>query len=143
LIAHDVTSHLEGLGVFPAALVLLDTYLTVNQSAGITKGFRRAWLEGIRSVPWTDDEATATPWYLEILKDWMPAAIKTRTLFARATEPVPGIEGEVVSGSGDFRPHWEQPHDLMDLPGSHFTMLTHLSDSTARLVHDWLSTLEA
>jgi hypothetical protein len=143
LIAHAVASHLESLGVFPVALVMLDTYLMADISARTVAVFRRMWLEGIRSVPWTDDEATAWPWYGEILKDFIPRAIKTRTLFARATEPVPGIEGEIVSGNGDFRPHWAQSHDLTDLPGNHLTIMTHHSDSTARLVHNWLSTLEA
>jgi hypothetical protein len=104
---------------------------------------QRRWMDLLRSAPWIDEEATAFPWYFEIFNDWMPMTIATRTLFVRATEPMPGTEGEVVPGSGDWRPHWEQPHDLKDLRGDHFTLFTDHSDATARAVHDWLSALES
>jgi hypothetical protein len=99
-------------------------------------------MEFLRSMPWIDEEATAFPWYFEIFNDWMPMTIATRTLFACATEPLPGMEGEVLPGSGDWRTHWEQPHDLVDVRGNHFTLASDHSEATARTVHNWLSTLQ-
>jgi thioesterase domain-containing protein len=141
-IAHAVTCHLERLGIFPAALVLLDTYLMGDLSSRTRQLFTRAWMEHIRSVSWTDDEGTAMPWYMELFQDWTPETIAAPSLFGRAMDPVPGTEGELVS-AGERWPHWKQAHDVAALPGNHFTMMTDHSDSTARLVHNWLSTLEA
>ncbi|MGK4008526.1 amino acid adenylation domain-containing protein [Sorangium sp. So ce1036] len=142
-IAHAVGSHLEGLGISPAAVVLLDTYLMRDVSAATATALLRAWIGYLPSVPRTDNEFTAMPWYSELFEDWVPAPLVTPTLLVRVTEPMPGMEGEVVPGSGDWRTHWEQAHAVMDLPGNHFTILTDHADTTARLVHDWLLTTHA
>ena len=138
-IAHAVASHLEGQGIFPAALALFDTYLIRDISAQIGSAFKRAWLSSLPSIPRTEDELTAMPWYSSIFEDWAPATIATRTLFVRVTEPMAGMAGE--GSSPNWRAHWEQPHTLADLPGNHFTILSDHAESTARIVHDWLSTI--
>ncbi|WP_394838007.1 amino acid adenylation domain-containing protein [Pendulispora rubella] len=140
-IAHATAEHLERLGVLPAAVVLLDTYRMRDISAGIGGTFRRAWLSDRPSIPRTEDEFTAMPWYTNLFEDWEPARLGCPTLFLRVTEPMPGMEGDIVSGSGTWQPHWAGADAVVDLPGTHFTILTEQADTAAGLVESWLANL--
>ncbi|WP_394848509.1 amino acid adenylation domain-containing protein [Pendulispora brunnea] len=141
-IAHATAEHLERIGILPAAVFLLDTYRMRDITEGIGAAFRRAWLSELPGIPRTEHEFTAMPWYTSLFQDWEPARLACPTLFLRVTEPVPGMEGEIVPGSGCWQPHWAGANSVVDLPGTHFTILTEQADTAARLVEEWLANPE-
>jgi thioesterase domain-containing protein len=143
-VAHAVTSHLERLGIFPAALVLLDAQRGNRMHPRSWRALRRAWLTSFPSVPRLDHELTAFTAYLDLFEHWTPAMIATPILFLSPTEPVPERDGDDPphpSDGYDWRMPWEQPHDLVEVPGNHFTIVERHADTTARAVHNWLAAL--
>jgi hypothetical protein len=55
------------------------------------------------------------------------------TLFVRASEQFTGKDGNV-----EIAASWPHPHDIIDAPGNHFSMLEDHAETTARTVHFWL-----
>nr|ADH04660.1 TugD [Chondromyces crocatus] len=137
-IAHAVASHLERQGTSPAALALLDTYLMRDIPARIESVFKRAWLTSLPDVPRTTDELTAMPWYATLFSDWSPEPLAAPTLFIHVTDPMPGMADD---GSTAWKTRWDLPHTAATLPGDHFTILNDQAETTARIVHDWLTRL--
>jgi thioesterase domain-containing protein/acyl carrier protein len=139
-LAHALTHHLEGIGLSPTALVLIDTYRMDELTPGLTSVLLDGWLTRVlRVLPTTDDDFTSHRWYAGLFADWTPTPIAAPTLFLRAMEPVPGLEHERTTRGGDWRPSWSQPHTLVEVPGHHFTVLTEHASSTAQIIHDWLA----
>ncbi|GLZ29074.1 hypothetical protein Lesp02_12640 [Lentzea sp. NBRC 105346] len=122
VVAHALTRHLEARGVFPEALVLLDV---------LSEPTIRAWHDDLRTKltgPIDDHRLTAMAAYGELYANHRPEPVRARTLLVRATEPL----GAPVDG---WRAAWEYAHDVIDVPGDHFTMM---NEHTASVVHDWL-----
>ncbi|HWO24080.1 MAG TPA: type I polyketide synthase, partial [Kofleriaceae bacterium] len=139
-LAHALTHHLEGIGLAPVALVLIDTYLIGELTPGLTSTLLGGWLTRVlRAIPTTDDDFTSHGWYAGLFADWTPPPIAAPTLFLRAREPVPGLEHARTTHGGDWRPSWSRPHTLVEVPGAHFTILTEHANSTAQIIHDWLA----
>ncbi|WP_394827934.1 SDR family NAD(P)-dependent oxidoreductase [Pendulispora albinea] len=138
-IAHDVVRHLESAGVFPTALVLIDTYTMHGISPRMRSMFRSNWLNAFPSASWTDGELTAYAWYRHLYDSWRPSPIAARTLFVRATEPMPGMDDTVLSPGHDWRSSWAEPHDAVDVPGHHFNVLSDHAAAVARAIDDWLT----
>jgi acyl transferase domain-containing protein/acyl carrier protein len=138
LVAYALATHLEGAGLPPAAVVLIDTFVvqayekrwTMLPGRVLADSEQRgdagedAWLTAMAhyfSFDWASLDRTALP-----------------TLLVRASEPVsPARE------NGDWQPSWALSSRVteVDVPGNHFTMMSDHADTTARAVHDWLAGL--
>ncbi|MFE7118549.1 SDR family NAD(P)-dependent oxidoreductase, partial [Streptomyces sp. NPDC057654] len=138
-LAHGAAAALERLGAGPAAVVLLDTYLSDN--AGITQ-FNDVLLGGMfaredRAAPMDGTRLTAMGGYFRILDDWRPPAVEAPVLLVRASTPL----GEPSPDAGDWRSSWPSAHTVVDVPGDHFSIMEQHIATTGEAVADWLSTV--
>jgi thioesterase domain-containing protein/NAD(P)-dependent dehydrogenase (short-subunit alcohol dehydrogenase family) len=141
LVAHAVATHLEALGTPPAAVVLIDTFSPDDSEVfkGVESDFSERMLqfsELIGDASWGDSWVTAMARYFSF--DWWSLAeISAPTLVVRATE---GANGQVTDD--DLKVSWKYARtvETLDVPGSHFSMMGEHADSTARAIHDWLTT---
>ncbi|HEY5836715.1 SDR family NAD(P)-dependent oxidoreductase [Streptomyces sp.] len=137
VLAHAVTAVLEAEGVFPEALVLLDTYLP---DSGVLAEIGPAIMSGMAErlaefAPLGDDRVTAMSGYLELVSGWRPADIKAPVLLVRPARPVPGADR---IPDGGWRSAWQWRHEAVDVPGDHFSMIEEHAADTAQAVHQWL-----
>ncbi|AXB42467.1 hypothetical protein A4R43_07940 [Amycolatopsis albispora] len=139
LLAHAVAWRLEQDGLFPAAVVLIDTYdpadLAQSQLAGVAGNAVLA-RESEHDLL-NDVRLAAMGCYHRLFAHWRPEPIRTPTLLVRASSPFSAELAE-TAGERGWQSSWALPHSTVDVPGDHFTMLEAHSDSTARTVHDWL-----
>ncbi|MEU5692337.1 type I polyketide synthase [Actinosynnema sp. NPDC020468] len=146
-IANAVAATLEADGVPPLGQVLIDSYLIESPKL---PGFRDWWLQAMLDgmlerieryrMVWSDTSLTAMGGYGRVLADWAPRPIGGRTLLVRAGEP---LRGTITDGPHDWRAAWPFPHEVVDVPGDHFTVLEDHADTTVAAVRDWLDTLGA
>ena len=135
LLAHAVTDRLERHGRPLAGLVLLDTYetdlgrLTEDWMAGLlTTGLGR--LRG-RLDPGAEQTALlAAGTYLRLLQGWRPGSLATPSLLVAASSPATGMP----AGRGASR---SVPHERVEVPGDHFSMLQEHAAATAAAIHAW------
>ncbi|MFI9503683.1 type I polyketide synthase [Nocardia sp. NPDC052566] len=137
--AHGVAARLEECGVRPAAVVLLDTYLSTDKA--MTQ-FNDVLLRGMfdreeQAVPMDDARLTAMGKYFRILDDYRPPAVEAPTLLVRASSPL----GESAPAVGDWRSSWPGAHTVIDVPGDHFSMLEQHAATTSSAVSDWLDSI--
>nr|WP_248782587.1 type I polyketide synthase [Kitasatospora setae] len=134
-LAHGVAAELERRGAGPAAVVLLDTYLSDNQ--GITQ-FNDVLLGGMfaredRAAPMDGTRLTAMGGYFRLLDDWKPPAVRAPLLLVRASTPL----GRPSAEAGDWRSSWAGA-DTVDVPGDHFSIMEQHVATTGEAVADWL-----
>ncbi|HEV2634428.1 MAG TPA: type I polyketide synthase [Actinocrinis sp.] len=146
-VAHAAAAGLEELGVYPAGLVLIDAYPI--ESAAV-EGMRDWWLAAMLTgmverieryqMIWSDASLTTMGGYGRILNDWRPRPIKARTLMIRAQQP---LRGTIVDPTGrqDWRAYWPLPHEVLDVPGDHFTVLEDHAETTVAAVRRWIDAL--
>ncbi|MFE6748410.1 type I polyketide synthase [Kitasatospora purpeofusca] len=137
-LAHGVAAELERRGEGPAAVVLLDTYLSDNQ--GITQ-FNDVLLGGMfaredRAAPMDGTRLTAMGGYFRLLDDWKPPAVSTPLLLVRASTPL----GRPSAEAGDWRSTWAGADTVLDVPGDHFSIMEQHVATTGDAVADWLGT---
>ncbi|WP_329025630.1 type I polyketide synthase [Streptomyces sp. NBC_00690] len=135
-LAHGVAAELERRGEGPAAVVLLDTYLSDNQ--GITQ-FNDVLLGGMfareeRAAPMDGTRLTAMGGYFRLLDDWKPPAVRAPVLLVRASAPL----GRPSAEAGDWRSSWASADAVVDVPGDHFSIMEQHVATTGRAVADWL-----
>jgi thioesterase domain-containing protein len=140
ILAHAVASRLESDGVFPEAVVLLDTYLPGDPTPN---RLIPALLDGMADrmgdlTPLDDIRLTAMGGYLGLIADWRPSPLKAPVLLVRAEQPVPTADG--MSDSGGWQATWPHTHIAIDVAADHFSMIEGQAGETARAVQDWLST---
>ncbi|MGK3965544.1 acyltransferase domain-containing protein [Sorangium sp. So ce118] len=143
-LAHAVASHLERMGISPAAVVLLDTYPPTSIPPKVLSALRWAWVQWSPSMPRLDAQLTAMAWYVRLFEHWVAAPITSPVLFVRATEPLPTGDANGTPkplNDHDWRARWEQPHATVEVPGNHLSMLGDHADAAALAVHTWLATL--
>jgi acyl transferase domain-containing protein len=136
-LAYALADHLEGAGVLPAGVILLDhSFLRDGASLAALHPVIDGVLErdGLY-VGMSDTRLTAMGAYLRLLADWQPTEITPPTLFVRAGEPMPGVATELASAQ-----RWELPHTEIEVSGNHLTMMEKYADATAQAVEEWLST---
>ncbi|MFI1919551.1 type I polyketide synthase [Nocardia sp. NPDC020380] len=139
IVAHGVAGQLEQRGVHPAAIVLLDTYLSSDKA--MTQ-FNNVLLQGMfdreeQAVPMDDARLTAMGKYFRLLDDYRPPLVSAPTLLVRASSPL----GESAPAVGDWRSSWPGAHTVVDVPGDHFSILEQHSATTAGAVSDWLESI--
>ncbi|MGC9378928.1 type I polyketide synthase [Streptomyces sp. MH13] len=137
-LAHGVAAALEQRGGGPAAVVLLDTYLSDNQ--GITQ-FNDVLLGGMfaredRAAPMDGTRLTAMGGYFRLLDDWNPPAVRAPLLLVRASTPL----GRPSAEAGDWRSAWAGADTVVDVPGNHFSIMEEHVATTGDAVADWLGT---
>ncbi|MES4909492.1 SDR family NAD(P)-dependent oxidoreductase [Streptomyces sp. NPDC000395] len=126
-LTYSVTSHLEGLGVFPEAVVAMDAYLPDEGIAPVASALTSEIFDRVTEFVEVDyTRLTAMGGYFRIFSGWTPPPIDTPALFLR------GRDGE------QSPPVWGVPHTVMDVAGDHFTMLEEHAEATARRVDQWL-----
>ncbi|MGY0459348.1 type I polyketide synthase [Kitasatospora sp. cg17-2] len=135
-LAHGVAAELERRGEGPAAVVLLDTYLSDNQ--GITQ-FNDVLLGGMfaredRAAPMDGTRLTAMGGYFRLLDDWKPPAVRAPLLLVRASTPL----GRPSADAGDWRASWAGADTVVDVPGDHFSLMEQHVATTGDAVADWL-----
>jgi len=134
-IAYAVTSRLESLGLFPAAVILMDT---PPISDSVIKMMEKSGIWGMEEG--ISNRITATGGYIRIFLEWTPTDISTPLLFIRATDSLFGDLGGLLDNE-DWRLFWKFPHAIVNVPGDHFTMMEKYADSTAQAIHSWLEML--
>jgi acyl transferase domain-containing protein len=137
-LAHAVASHIEAAGESPASVVLVDTYppdheRTAEWMANAV-GEVLGGSDAFGSV--SDERLTAMGAYLRLFADWHPAELGAPTVLLRATDPMPGFAQDDGAGQAS----WPLPHEPIQVPGNHFTMMQEHADSTAEAVEAWLAT---
>ncbi|MDX3233943.1 SDR family NAD(P)-dependent oxidoreductase [Streptomyces sp. ME19-01-6] len=126
-LTYSVTSHLEGLGVFPEAVVAMDAYLPDEGIAPVASALTSEIFDRVTEFVDVDyTRLTAMGGYFRIFSGWTPPRIDTPALFLR------GRDGE------QSPPVWGVPHTVLEVAGDHFTMLEEHADATARHVDQWL-----
>ncbi|WP_052809302.1 SDR family NAD(P)-dependent oxidoreductase, partial [Streptomonospora alba] len=135
--AHAVAEVLEQRGSRPAGLVLLDTPLP--RDAGLIP-LMGGILERDHELGLTDGaRATAMGGYLDLFEDWSPHKTTAPTALVRPDDPVTDEHGALVGGAL-WRFDWPLPHDALEVPGDHLTMLEDHAEATAHAVRDWVAT---
>ncbi|MET7334572.1 thioesterase domain-containing protein, partial [Nonomuraea sp. NPDC005650] len=138
--AHAAVTYLERIGVRPAGLVLLDTFLpdssVIDELGGqMLEGmFDRAETYG----PFSDTRMTAMGRYYRLFRETEVEGIEAPVLFLRPDTPLPsGPDGE-RSRDGNWRASWHLRHDLCEVRGDHLTMMEGESAAIAQAVEEWL-----
>ncbi|MEV0643495.1 alpha/beta fold hydrolase, partial [Streptomyces sp. NPDC050619] len=133
--AHLLAAVLTEAGAPPRALVLLDSPQTSDENLALAMLATSCRLmRDFPDVPVDADQLTATAHYGRLFTRWRPApaADVPRTLFVAAAEHDPALL------LGADRPAWPLPHEQVEVPGNHVSLLDGDADTTARAVHGWL-----
>ncbi len=140
-VAHEVTARLEERGRSPEGLVLIDSYLAgYDATSYITPVLEAKSLDLEKDFGrMTGTRLTAMAAYFGMFEHWRPREISTPTLLVRASECY-GLEpGQEQPPAEQWQAAWPLPHDAVDVPGNHYTMLEGHGDVTAAAVHEWLT----
>ncbi|MEV6848932.1 SDR family NAD(P)-dependent oxidoreductase [Actinoplanes sp. NPDC051411] len=136
LLAHAVAERLDGHA--PAGLILLDTYerdlgrLTEDWIASLVVAGLDRLREHLDPAARRDALLTVGS-YLRLLRGWRPGPVTTPSLLIAAGRPLPGMPED------GWRASREVPHDRVEVPGDHFTMLDDQVAATAAAVSRWIS----
>ena len=140
--AHAITAHLETLGIFPTAVILLDS-LALRDDAWdqVRPPLKTMALNDQAFALMTADQLTAMAAYFRLFENWEPATITTPVLLLRATECVPEWAGEPISDEY-WRASWDLSHEILDVRGNHLSLMKEDVASTAFTLHRWLEDQE-
>ncbi len=141
--AYGIAGLLERLGRPAAGVVLLDSYHPA-QTAFTSSGDPAARRFGVGILGWllaadelgaTVDDArlTATLAYLRLLAEVEVAPLGSPVLLVRAAE-----SADPDPAAAAWRPRWEVPHEAVETPGNHLTMMDAHAGETAAAVSKWL-----
>ncbi|BEL06050.1 hypothetical protein Q0Z83_042410 [Actinoplanes sichuanensis] len=72
------------------------------------------------------------------LDGWEPEPSSLPTLLVRAT---PTKEMRETDPAGRWQPHWPRPHEVVDVAGDHYSMLTTHAEATTDAIRTWLDGL--
>ena len=132
-VTQAVLERLEAEGVSPEAMALLDppyptddAALPTIEAGVVERGESLGIMDGVRM--------TAMGAYLRLFRDWLPSPVRTPTVVLRPEVPTTDLQGREVP---PFT--WEPEHEVLRVPGDHFSMLEGHVDAVSRALHDWLS----
>jgi acyl transferase domain-containing protein/acyl carrier protein len=132
-LAYAVAAQLERDGTRPAGLILLDSYMDGTVFDVLPQVFGHLLASELAAASISDAALTAMSAYGELLAGWAAVEIAVPILLVRAAEPIGGVDAD--GGSG---PTLEVAHEVLEVPGNHFTMTEQWADSTAQAVEGWL-----
>lgn len=144
-VAHLVTRRLEAMGSAPVGQVLLDTYLVDRDHIGTDwlSALPAALVPQLTGGPSTGDDDSAIAAmgaYTRMFLDWEPEPVDTPTLLVRASRPTPQM---AAGADGDgWRTSWPLPHDVVDVPGDHFSLGREHAPTTVAAIRAWLASLD-
>ncbi|MCX5205414.1 type I polyketide synthase [Streptomyces sp. NBC_00237] len=145
--AHAVAVRLAETGTPPSALVLVDTHHVTPDREDepwlLALPARAALRMGERFDGAVDDVSMAALGaYTRMARGWQPAPTGFPTLLVRATEPVsvPRAPGGHEARDGGWRASWPQSHDVVDVPGDHWSVNEEHAGTTASAIRTWLGT---
>ncbi|WUO00431.1 SDR family NAD(P)-dependent oxidoreductase [Streptomyces sp. NBC_00299] len=140
IVAHETVRLLEASGLFPEALVLLDTYAPDDAALrAATPRLLAGMTHRLGELGPVDDSAlVAMGGYLRLLEEWRAAPVKTSTLLVRPVEPLPGRSTAEV-----LEPSWQPEHDVVEVAGDHFSMVEEHALTTAEAVTGWLTAIDS
>jgi polyketide synthase 7 len=141
--AYAMGQHLQRLGRPPAGVVLIDSYHP-RQTGFVTstdtevRAVGLGILSQLLAAPGPDlvvDDArlTATTSYMRLLTELEIAPVEFPVLLVRAAEPISD-----AAAAADWRPSWEVPHEAIEAPGNHLTMINAHVAATAAAIAGWL-----
>jgi NAD(P)-dependent dehydrogenase (short-subunit alcohol dehydrogenase family) len=134
-LAHALARRLEDDGVFPAGLVMIDTYAPESQDE-MGQVFRAVMAtildRGHMMMSVDDDNLVAMGTYIRLVAEWEPLPIEAPSLLVRASEPI----GNAVEGGR--LPWWQLPHDVVEVAGHHFGVIEEAASETARVIDAWV-----
>jgi thioesterase domain-containing protein len=139
-VAHAVTRRLEGLGVPPVGQALLDTYLVNERNSA--KDWLMALPAAVAPRLYEDAGVAAMGAYTRTFMDWDPEPVDTPTLLVRASQPTPEMAADPDLHADDWRTSWPLPHERVDVPGDHLTLLQEHARTTASAVRTWMGSLD-
>jgi thioesterase domain-containing protein len=135
--AYGIASHLEGMGVPIAGVVLIDAYSfdSISSNDGHKDALlRRVFEDRELRVYLNETRLTAMAWYSSLFMEWELTEIAAPTLLVQPEEPMP-----TMSGDSEWRSVWRYSHDTVEVPGDHWTMMMENAASTAVAVEEWIS----
>ncbi|WP_424533253.1 type I polyketide synthase [Sphaerisporangium viridialbum] len=145
-VAHAVTVALEDEGLFPAGLALIDSYPIDAAAQEGMDWWLGAMIGGMLEridrfdLNVHDSRLTTMGAYNRLFVGWQPKPVQTPILMLRAQEPLRGTTVQ-AEGGRDWRAFWPVAHDVVDIPGDHFTTLEEHSGSTAEAIRTWVEGL--
>lgn len=136
--AHSVAGVLEGDGIVPAAVVLVDTPWPREGIANVGQALTESMIKrmdelSIVGETWEDPWISAMGGYYELFAEWTPTQITAPTLTVHATQPLPGLSPE-----DPWQTSWHLPHSGVNAPGDHFTMMEEHVGEVVALIQQWL-----
>nr|WP_280872283.1 alpha/beta fold hydrolase [Streptomyces sp. MJP52] len=136
MVANVLSLELARQGRPPAAVVLMDSY---PFDSPVLVDWIPQMLDGMVErdtafTPMDDYRTTAWAAYLRFFSDWKAQLLDVPTLLVRADTPLGTIPQD-----GDWHASWPHPHDVLDVPGDHFTMLGDHSEDVAKRIQEWLA----
>ena len=135
ILARHLAFHLEKQGIFPMALVLIDSYPV----GSMVPEFRHALMHNLASLwssmPPGDEQLIAAAWYQRLLTHQPLSAHATPTLLVRAEDALPGMQP--ITGK-DWKVQWPEKVSTIDVPGDHFSMIHQRADNTVSQIQQWL-----
>ncbi|MER5515821.1 type I polyketide synthase [Streptomyces sp. NPDC002763] len=137
-IAHAVARRLAREGRPPAGVILIDSHAGVlrrDDARGQALMAAGAALSADVVDGLDDSLLLAGGGYARVLEDWRPRPSPVPALLLRGR---PTAEMLRSAPDGDWRPHWPLPHDGVDVPGDHYSVLRQDADSTASAIRVWL-----
>ncbi|HEY8982897.1 MAG TPA: SDR family NAD(P)-dependent oxidoreductase [Streptomyces sp.] len=142
-LAYAVAAQLEELGAPAVGVVMLDTYLAgtpqteymvhVMESRSLEREAEFGRMTGLR--------LTAMASYFSLFETWAPGPLRTPGLLLRASVPVMPDPGHAQEVPKEWQTVWPVPLTVTDVPGDHHSMIEEHGDTTAGVIHDWLTGL--
>ncbi|WUX05071.1 SDR family NAD(P)-dependent oxidoreductase [Streptomyces niveus] len=144
IIGHIIARHLkETLKVPPAGLVLIDTFRVEDTAMNVGFDHLMGELLTVETTLGNYDAArlSAMPHYFQVLAGFDPVRLDTPTLFVQASEPFVQPPEGVDVAEMRARP-WDSEHTLRTVEGNHFSLGQDHAPATARVIEEWLETLD-
>lgn len=137
LLAHALTAYLEAQEIYPAGLILIDSYST----GSMTPEFQQALMLSLgklwSAMPPADEQMIASAWYQRLLAEQQFSDIVTPTLSIRCQDPLPFLK---PSGN-NWQTQWPPKVATVDVTGDHFSMIHQHSNILAAQIQQWLEKL--
>ncbi|WP_159050395.1 type I polyketide synthase, partial [Streptomyces cellostaticus] len=137
MMAHALGAELADRGRPPLGIVLIDVYPPGQQQAV------HDWLAeltdtmfGREGVRVDDTRLTALGAYHRFTRAWRPQDLAVPTLLVRASEPL----GQWPDGAS-WQSTWPFPHECVDVPGNHFSMVHEHAEAVADHIRTWTGNL--
>ncbi|WP_283098503.1 type I polyketide synthase [Frankia sp. AgB32] len=147
VVAHAVAAELEDAGVAPSGLILIDSY---PPESAVREGMADWWLTAMISgmldrveryqMVWSDASLTTMGAYVKIFDGWQAKPVQTPTLLVRAAQPLRRTTIDPANPTG-WQAYWSTPHEAVDVPGEHFSILEEHSPTTVAAIREFIETL--